>query len=351
MKQLSTISDPVFQSKTYNKTNRFFLRFIKDERDLPFIHLLIKVTFTLPILAVLLYMPFIPGWLWWVTAIAYIIFSAILRTPFGLMIHCVTHRQLFKNRFKNLIYYLTWFLGPFLGLTPETYFSHHIGMHHVENNMPDDDSSTMYYKRDSLKSFLKYYLNFFFAGLAGLISYLTKRNRKKLARRAFSGEMYFFIVCIALCFVNWRATLVVFVFTFLVSRLIMMLGNWTQHAFIDQKDPENPYSNSLTCINTRYNRIAWNDGYHISHHLKQTLHWTEHPRFFLATLDNYAENKAIVFDGIDFGGVFYNLMRKRYDVLAKHFVNINTGYKNEDEVIALLKSRTTPFSKSIANAN
>ncbi len=344
MMNVPIITDPVFKPRKYNRIEKFFLSFIKDERDLPFVYLMLRVTFTLPPLALLLYMPFISGWMWWLVAACYLFFTFRLRTPFGLMIHCVTHRQFFKNKYKNLVYYITWVLGPFLGLTPETYFSHHIGMHHVENNMPDDDSSTMFYKRDSIKDFLKYFADFFFTGLAGLISYLNIRNRKKLAQRAFSGEMYFFAICIALCFVNLPATLLVFVLTFVLSRMIMMVGNWTQHSFIDPQNPDSPYGNSITCINVNYNHLAWNDGYHISHHIKPTMHWTEHPNSFLNNIDDYAKNRAIVFNGLDFGQVFFNLMKNRYDVLAKHFVNINGMFTSEKEIIRFLKHRTEAFS-------
>jgi fatty acid desaturase len=128
----------------------------------------------------------------------------------------------------------------------------------------------------------------------------------------------------------------------------MMLGNWTQHAFIDPIEPENPYKNSINCLNIRYNHIAWNDGYHTSHHEKPVLHWTEHPHAFLNNVDKYAENRAVVFDGIAYPGIFISLMRKRYDVLAKHFVNINGIYESEDEVISMLKERTKRFDKQAA---
>ena len=36
-----------------------------------------------------------------------------------------------------------------MGQSPETYFAHHIAMHHLEGNLPDDDSTTMPFKRDS----------------------------------------------------------------------------------------------------------------------------------------------------------------------------------------------------------
>jgi hypothetical protein len=82
-----------------------------------------------------------------------------------------------------------------------------------------------------------------------------------------------------------------------------------------------------------------------------SMHWTEHPVYFQKTLDKYIENNAIVFDGIHFLHVFAWLMRKRYDLLAKHFVNIGNRFSSDEEVIAFLKSRTekVPFA-SVAQA-
>jgi hypothetical protein len=69
------------------------------------------------------------------------------------------------------------------------------------------------------------------------------------------------------------------------------------------------------------------------------MHWTEHPEFFKNTINDYAKHDAIVFDGIHFLHIFIYLMRKRYDLLAKNFVNVGNRYNNDQEVIALLKSR------------
>jgi len=123
-----------------------------------------------------------------------------------------------------------------------------------------------------------------------------------------------------------------------------MMGNWAQHAFVCAQDPSNAYKNSITVINTKYNHKCWNDGYHISHHIKPAMHWTEHPLYFQSTLKEYADNEAIIFDGIHFLHVFVWLMGKRYDLLADHFVNVGDRFKSNEEIITFLRRRTQKIS-------
>lgn len=343
MKSFTHTTDPVFDAdRTYTATDRFLLRFIRDPRDLPFVYLTLKITFTLWPLAIIMYIPGLNNITWWIAAAAYTFFNNfVFKGPFGLMLHCTSHRQFFKKEYSVMNHYLPWVLGPLFGQTPETYFAHHIGMHHVENNMPEDESSTMDFQRDSLRHFGRYLGRFMIAAVVDLAGYFLRKNRKQLLRRAVRGEVVFFVVCILLCvFVNAPATIAVFLMPLFISRVIMMLGNWAQHAFIDAETPENSYTNSITCINTKYNHKCWNDGYHISHHLKHNMHWTEHPVYFKKTLQEYADNNAIVFDGIHFLHVFAWLMRKRYDLLAKHFVNIGDRFQTDEEIISFLKERT-----------
>lgn len=341
MKALGTIHDPVFTARTYSHLDQFFLKFIKDERDLPFVYLSIRITLVLIPLSVLLFMPFITGAIWWAVAAAHLFVSTfVFKGPFGLMLHCTSHRPFFKPEYAWMNNYLPWVLAPFFGHTPETYYSHHIGMHHPENNLEDDESSTMTFQRDSLRSFLAYFGQFFVRGVHDLLTYLRWKNRPKLAQRALIGEIAFGVMCVVLLFVNWPATVLVFLLPLVVYRLVAMLGNWTQHAFVDSEDPGNAYKNSITCINVKYNKKCWNDGYHISHHVRPAMHWTEHPTFFLKTIDKYAQNQAIIFDGLDFLQVFYLLMNKRYETLASHMVNVNNAFADTDEAIAVLRRRT-----------
>lgn len=346
MLSLPANTDPLYDATAPRTTlDRFFLRLIRDPRDLPFIYMTIKVAVLMVPLAVLLYMPFVTGWLWALLAIVYFYLNNVtFKGPFGLMMHCTTHRTLYKKEYGALNYIIPWFLAPFFGQSPETYRAHHVGMHHTENNLEEDESSTMPYQRDSVRGFLHYYLRFLFTGIYTLAAYLFRKKRNKLMVGVIRGEFMFLAFCLAMCFVNLPATLIVFIIPFLIFRLVAMAGNWVQHTFICPDDPGNHFKNSITCINVKFNQRCWNDGYHISHHIDPTMHWTEHPVYFREHLDDFAKNEAVVFAGLNYMDVFFKLMKKRYDLLADHFVDIDGRYANDADVIAFLKRRTAPIA-------
>jgi fatty acid desaturase len=343
MKSLIALSDPMYQPKmAFNWYEKLWLRIMNDKRDLPFIYLLTTIHIIVIPVAILLYTPVLTGWAWWLVAIPYFYVSQFyFKGRFGLMFHCMCHRKTFKNQYQQPLHtYITWVVCPLFGHSPETYFSHHMGMHHIENNLPDDASSTMAYQRDSLKDFFIYFLKFILLGFKHTLLYLYYRKRKKLYMRLTYGEIFFHIFCIVMCFVNLKATLLVFIIPFFFARFVMMLGNWTQHAFVDANDPENLFTSAVNCINTPYNKMCWNDGYHIIHHLRPGLHYTEMPVEFLKQKDLFAQNKAIVFDGIHYLHIFIFLMTKRYDKLADNLVNINNMYTSREEAIQLMRERT-----------
>lgn len=342
MKALTACTDPGYREPASPSwLNSWLLRYIQDKRDLPFAHLLLKLSVTVLPLVVALFVPALTGWVWWAVLLIFWYVSLVrYKGPFGLMLHCTSHRVLFKKKYGWLNHYLPWVIGPLFGQTPETYFVHHMGMHHPENNLPDDESSTMFYQRDSVQGFLRYFGDFFLLAVLRLWGYLTQRNRLALRRRLLRGEGLYLAVAIGLAWVNWPAALGVFAVPFVLSRFIMMLGNWAQHAFIAPASPDNCYTSSITCINTPYNHQCWNDGYHVSHHLRPALHWTEHPQSFRQNLHHYLVNEAIVFDGIHFLHVFFYLMGKRYDLLARHFVELRPYPRTEAQVTALLRTRT-----------
>lgn len=342
MRPFPQLKDPIYQEKNnYSSFDLFWLDKIRDKRDLQLVSFTIRLILLFIPMAILLYLS-LPLYIWIPLAIFYSFMNIFrYKSRFTLLMHITSHRPWFKSKYDYLNKFLPWILGPFMGQSPEAYFSHHIGMHHIEGNLEDDDSTTMHYQRDSKWDFTKYLLGFLVFGLFRLTSYFNKKQKRlNLRNNAIIGELLFIVVCLVLSYINWKATLVVFILPFITTRITMMLGNWSQHSFVDPEDPGNEYKNSISCINHKFNQRCWNDGYHISHHLKPSLHWTEHPNHLLENKDKYAKNKAIVFEGIEFGGVWYYLMKKDYAKLASHVVNINNTFSSKEEIINLLKKRT-----------
>jgi hypothetical protein len=332
------LRDPTYRpSASPSLLERAATRFICDVRDVPFLRLMALLTALVVGSGVLLY---VPGLFSWWLAGAHMALVLYFLGPFVLMLHNTSHRRLFNKRWRLLNNYIPWVLGPFFGETPETYFAHHVGMHHAENNLEDDLSSTMRFQRDNVLHFARYFGRFLFLVFFELTRYFARRGRRSLMWRCAIGELLFYTAVAGLLYVNWRATLFASVLPFVVSRFGMMAGNWAQHAFVDAASPENNYRNSITCIDCLYNRRCFNDGYHIGHHLKATRHWTEMPEEFVGNVEKYDAEGAIVFRGIDFFGVWYRLMLKRYDSLARHFVHLGPTPRSHDETVALLKSRT-----------
>jgi fatty acid desaturase len=313
-------------------------RLLCDRRDAPLLGVIVGMTLTLVPSALLLYAP---GEFSWGLAVAYLAaLFGVFFDKYILMLHAIRHRRLFRPGLE-LDVWVDWVLGPLAGQSPWTYHAHHLGMHHVEDNLWADTSSTLAFQRDSARDFLRYWGRFLVAGVADLVRYLDAERRPKLARRALVGELTYLVAVGALLWVDWRATLVVFVAPLAFARFAMMAGNWAQHAFVDPSDPGNAYKNSITSINTRYNRRCFNDGYHIGHHLKPSRHWSELPDELRENLATYRDQGALVFEGLDFFQVWALLMVKDHDTLARHVVHLGEPRPHADTV-ALLRSRLVP---------
>jgi len=313
---------------------------LNDPRDLTFVWTALQCS-SLVAFGVALFFVDVP---WQFTAPAYaLLLSLAFFDRYTLMLHCTSHRLLFKKRYGLMNHVIPKVIGLFFGQTPGSYFLHHLGMHHREENLEDDLSTTMHYKRDRIDHWLRYFLKFLFFGVAELALYFYRRRQWKFFRNLLVAELGF-VALLALLY-SWRPipTLIVFIVPFLVVRAGMMMGNWGQHAFISPDSPENPYVASITCINTRYNRRCFNDGYHVLHHVKPACHWSDHPKEFERSLGEYARHDSLVFDGIDFFQVWLSLMLRRWSYLAAHVVQLEGApVRTREEVIALLKRRVLP---------
>lgn len=334
-----TISDPTDAGPpARHALERWFAARLRDPRDLYFVRLALRMGLVHLPVAVAMFLWDPPLW----TAPIYLLFLATTHLgPYTLMLHAVVHRPLFRREAAWMETFIPWVLGPIFGQTPGSFHVHHVGMHHRENNTHDDLSGTTGYRRDSLLDFLDYWATFFFQGHRRLLRYLGARRRPALARRFIAGEMSWLVAVVALGVVDWRATTIVLVTPLVAMRVLMMAGNWAQHAFVDVSQPDNVYRNSTCLVNAYYNRHCHNDGYHIVHHLAPGMHWSEMPRWFEAHLATFGAEDAVVFDGLASNqAVFWCLMRQQWGRLADAMVDLpGAPVRTRDEKIAFLQAR------------
>jgi fatty acid desaturase len=254
------------------------------------------------------------------------------------------HSPPFKKEWGFLNNYLPWILGPLFGIPSALYVSHHIMMHHADDNLPVDRSSTMRFQRDSFVDFLRYMFRFMFAVSFDLVAYHRGKNRRKGVEKAIVGEGCMLVAIIALTVINWRASLFVAILPSLLMRFFMMVGNWGNHAFIDPKAPENLYRNSCNIINTFHNKRNFNDGYHIIHHVHSTLHWSELPAEFDSNIDVYAREDALVFERINYFAVWFLVVTRNLEKLATYVVHLPGGPKRSHaEIVTMLRERVQPI--------
>jgi hypothetical protein len=317
--------------------DRIALRLINDPRDLPMVRL-IACASLLPLGAIALFVRF--SWLF--AAVYLAAYLVWLLAPFVTMYHDTSHHRLFRRDHEWLNHYLDWIMAPLFGFTPETYYVHHIGMHHPEENLAADVSTTLPYRRDSLRDFGRYWWRFFFC-YAEMVDYFRCTKRPRLARRFITGEILYALVLVVALALEPRAALVVLVIPLLVGRSVLIIGNWGEHAFVDPSAPENPYRASLNLVGQRVNERCFNVGYHIGHHRKVRMHFSEMAREFEQHLADYGREDAIVMRDMHYPDVWFHLMTGNYDRLARAFVQLpGAPLRSHEDIVALLRARVAP---------
>ncbi|KAL4882700.1 hypothetical protein BJY04DRAFT_38684 [Aspergillus karnatakaensis] len=324
----------------------FARQIVRVETDVVMLtHLILYFTTSVPS-AIILYANFhwLHGLLHWIMQSYYV-------GTYTLMMHQHIHMGgiLKKSKtptpitiFDSVFPYLT---NPLMGHTWNSYYYHHVKHHHVEGNGPHDLSSTIRYQRDSLPDFLAYVARFFFLIWAELPLYFYRKGKPTLAAKAAFWEISNYLVLVALWqFVNWKATLFVFVLPLIQLRIGLMVGNWGQHAFVDEVDPDSDFRSSITLIDVASNRFCYNDGYHTSHHLNPLRHWRDHPVSLLQQKQKYAAEGALVFRNIDYIMITIRLLRKDYDYLARCLVPMGdqVGMSLEERA-EMLRTKTRAF--------
>ncbi|MFZ0522999.1 MAG: fatty acid desaturase [Candidatus Acidiferrales bacterium] len=235
--------------------------------------------------------------------------------------------------------YVEFFLGYLYGNVPELDRTVHVRLHHRENGGPDDTVTSSGYDRTKPVHFLWYLADNIWTALGfAPYAYFRARGDEKLARRMLWGMARFYIFFAAVFIYNWRIGIWFALVPFLVMNFIMAMTAWVQHAFCDAEHPEDYFANTVTV----YDEVNFmNEGYHLCHHHRSGLHWTEMPAHLEHIRDKMRESRSLVFRDLDFMELFIELtLLRRMDVLAE---KLETWEPMSHEAKReLLESRTKP---------
>jgi fatty acid desaturase len=255
--------------------------------------------------------------------------------------HVEAHRRhgYFSEKYDKVFgRYLEFFLGYLYGNTPELGRTAHVCLHHRENSGPDDTRTNMGYDRTSRLDFL-WYLSDNIWTVLGLApyAYFKARGDEKNRKRMFWGMARYFVYFAAVFIYDWRIGTMFVLVPLLCMNFINAITAWVQHAFCDPERPEDYFANTVTVVD-KVNFL--NEGYHLCHHHRAGLHWTEMPVHFERLRERMREAGSLVFRDLDFLGLFLELtLFRRMDVLADKLVPWEP--MNHEQRLALLAKRTS----------
>ena len=332
-----------FLSRTYDRAlARLGQKILRDPRDTPALRLMVSLTLTaIPIFAIQLVL----GKPRLLLVVAF--YLALYGLKFQRFVrmfsasHLEAHRRhgYFSDKYDRVFgRYLEFFLGYLYGNAPELGRTAHVCLHHRENSGPDDTRNNTGYDRTSRLDFL-WYLSDNIWTVLGIAPYLYFRSRgdEKNRRRMLGGILRYYLYFAAVFIFDWRIGLLFVLVPMLCMNFINAITAWVQHAFCDPDRPEDYFTNTVTVVD---DINFMNEGYHLAHHHRASLHWTEMPEHSERIRDRMREAGSLVFKDLDFMGLFLELtLFQRMHVLAQKLVPWEP--MDQEQKLALLIKRTS----------
>jgi hypothetical protein len=218
---------------------------VRRPTDVVFItHLILYFTTSVPSAIYLFFFNFT-----WIHGLIHSVMTGYYFGTYTLMRHNHIHNNGILSRkwwmFDTLFPYL---LDPLMGHTWNSYYYHHVKHHHVEGNGPDDLSSTIRLQRDEITSLIYYVGRFMFFVWLDLPLYFFRTGKHGHAFRIAFWEFSSYMFMLLATKFNPGASAFVFLLPFSLIRLGLMMGNFGQHAFVDEIEPDSDYRSSITLI-------------------------------------------------------------------------------------------------------
>jgi len=333
-----------FLSRTYDRFIEGLGReVLRDSRDTPALRIMVSLTLTVVpifVLQVVLGKPRI------LLAIAFYLSLCGLKFQRSVRMFSAKHMEAhrpqgyFSSKYDRFFgRYVEFFLGYFYGDLPELGRTVHVRLHHKENGGPDDNASTNGYDRTRPLHFFWYLSDNIWTALGfAPYAYFKARGDEKNRSRMIWGITRYFIYFGAVFIYDWRMGIVYVLVPLLSMNFIMAITSWVQHAFCDPEHPDDYFA----CTVTIFDELNFmNEGYHLCHHHRSSLHWAELPAHQECIRDKMKESGSLVFRDLDFMELFIELtLLRRMDVLANKLVPWEP--MKHEQRLALLAKRTKP---------
>ncbi|CAG8979855.1 hypothetical protein HYALB_00002628 [Hymenoscyphus albidus] len=254
----------------------------------------------------------------WIHAVLHELLVLYFLGPYTIIMHHHLHgRGILSPRWASIDASFPYILGPLMGQTWNSFYYHH-KHHHVEDNGPDDLSSTLRYQRDSTSDLCIYLARFVLLNWFELPWYYIRKGKPVMGLKYFGWEVLSLGFIALLVKYNGRAAMAALVLPLIQWRVLVMMNNWGQHTFVDEVEPTSKFRFSVTLIGAVANRHSLNDGYHTSHHLSPRRHWRDHPFEFIKAWDRYSNQEALIVQNVNFISLAILLCRKSTSILRQN---------------------------------
>lgn len=234
-----------------------------------------------------------------------------------------------------------WVLNPLTLRIPHYYRVQHVYLHHVENNGPEDNQTTLRYDRTSYIGFclfsMKIGLSLLFAH--DVYRYVARKGKTRLVRMLLAGQLYVFGLLVLLAQIDLGIALFVCLLRFSQGFLFAVVA-YSWHGLADVDNP------CEVTTNTHNGLVAGHGQFgafcHLEHHVAPGTHWSDLQGFMTRREETNAAKGAMLFwSGMWSGMPFLcMLFAQRFDILAS-FVRYSPESKADGPTVeGVIRHRT-----------